>query len=869
MLLISVIIGVLIEALFPLEPVDDEFREESGSDEELNAIITELYRPLVQAMVIVTQHENSDEVRGRFFSVILALLDKMSAAMFSASVDEKRTELDRRDFLAEMLQMCRQMLARPPFSSTWRQMIITQNKTIHKALRFVMSAIQNYFSKENFSPDIWKEFMQTCITFVEQLRDVDEFMATDTERKLIKAATHDFRSMWFRLSPIEKLNYIPELVGPFLKVALLEDNESQLATIPVFFDMLQTEVSSNSERTFDQFATELITKLDLYIEQGQGTPTFQANFVKVFKSLCLPAKELWEEGGEELIDRVDRLLSHLFEYRQIREQNDSIENVMSRTIQLLRYYEEFGHHELYVSYVYKLYDLHILHSNELEAAKTLLRHTTMLTWSDDKLPDYLIRRGLNRHCATERQLKENLLLEAANLFDKGDLWEDAIRILKQLSVVYEEIIIDYVKLSNLTERISSLYRKIDKEERAHYYYYFVAFYGKGFPSYLDGHRFVFRSNRLERHVDFVQRIGEIFNLDPMGEPCPFEDSYDANPAIKGYYRHYNIRHFEYSRIEERRDTKWTRIDESNEVLRMWIVRRKLNTFESLPCELRCSEISNISEPILISPLQHSVEQMQRKNKELREMGKSIEHNTSISLKKLSGAIMGVVRAAVMGGIKNYEVYFTDECANICEAHEKALVMELSALIVEQVEILEYCIYIHSKHCVDESDKLIHGSLVDAYEEHKRYIEEGYGKTTSILPPGTSIRLSVHSNEDKERRHTEGESATGSSSTLKARAFNAMQMLTAPSSKRGSTTPLTVEKIPSVSRLSTDHNLSVPPISPSASLGRDSAISLSSIAMKIRKQANSSLDGIRIRKPSTSSLSSYVPPPLPPRPPTDV
>ena len=48
-----------------------------------------------------------------------------------------------------------------------------------------------------------------------------------------------------------------------------------------------------------------------------------------------PAKELWEEGGEELIDRVDRLLSHLFEYRQIREQNDGIENVMSRTIQLL------------------------------------------------------------------------------------------------------------------------------------------------------------------------------------------------------------------------------------------------------------------------------------------------------------------------------------------------------------------------------------------------------------------------------------------------------------------------------------------------------------------------------------------------------
>ena len=62
--------------------------------------------------------------------------------------------------------------------------------------------------------------------------------------------------------------------------------------------------------------------------------------------------------------------------------------------------------------------------------KLPFNNVVLIEWSDDKLPDYLIRRGMNRHCATERQLKENLLLEAANLFDKGDLWEDAIRILK-------------------------------------------------------------------------------------------------------------------------------------------------------------------------------------------------------------------------------------------------------------------------------------------------------------------------------------------------------------------------------------------------------------------------------------------------------
>lgn len=38
--------------------------------------------------------------------------------------------------------------------------------------------------------------------------------------------------------------YIPRLVGAFLKVALVEDDETREATIPIFFDMMQCEFHS-------------------------------------------------------------------------------------------------------------------------------------------------------------------------------------------------------------------------------------------------------------------------------------------------------------------------------------------------------------------------------------------------------------------------------------------------------------------------------------------------------------------------------------------------------------------------------------------------------------------------------------------------
>ncbi|CAI2351048.1 unnamed protein product [Caenorhabditis sp. 36 PRJEB53466] len=896
------IIAAILERLF----ADAKSNGGESGERELTAFILMVYRPLVQAMIRVIHDDKhtDDDARGHFFSVILALLDKMSAQMFSEYVEERPFDTDKRDFLMEMVQMIRDLLNRNAFPSTWKDMVMLQNKVIHKALRFVMSAVQTFFSNDKFCSEMWREYMVTVVSFVTQegLNSKHEWMKQEDEDmriQLRKAAAKDLRSMWFRLSPSQKLLYIPSMVGSFLKVSLVDDDETREATIPIFFDMMQTEYNTSASRSFKEFASELVSQLDTLVDQNSATKGFKDHFRQLSITLCQSDKELMANGGEELIERIDHLLTALIEYHEVASKStvECADSLMSRTVQLMRYYDQYNHEELYVKYIYKLYDLHTSYGNEIEAAKTLLRHATMLTFDDDALPSWLISRLLNRHCSTQRQLKEDLMQEAGNLFTKGEDWEDALLVFNQLIPVYQTIIIDYHKLSELLQKIAKLYTLIDRTERAFFYYYLVAFYGQGFPSYLNGHKFVFHSDKLEMHGDFMQRIMkmydnpekimtteacphlvespgryiQVFNIEPISTGCNFEENPTVNPAIKKYYRHYNIQTFEYSKIEDRKETKWTSIDPSSEFMRNWLVRRRIGTADSLPTDLRFTEVVSVSDPIYVSPLQNAVEQMKKKNRELNELATNVVYNPNFDLKLLSRDIIGVVNAAVMGGVKNYEVFFTEACRNICECGEQSIIMELSSLIIEQVEILEYCCYVHASRCGEGEGRAINDMLANSFDSHRKYVEENFGKTRSRLPPNASIRLSTVNETDGSIGDISGMTTLKSTKAL-ALGSAVANLLSSNKRTSGSNTPVAISNRPApsfdnlssvlrssfaVSKLTSHPKPS--PLSPSARFGSTSV---------------SSFEGIRMRthhphQTSTVSLHhNSVAPPLPPRPDQD-
>lgn len=64
------------------------------------------------------------------------------------------------------------------------------------------------------------------------------------------------------------------------------------------------------------------------------------------------------------------------------------------------------------------------------------------------------------------------------------MWECALSVCKELVKQYEEEIYDYFQLSDLLRRMAEFYDHIMKQLRPEPEYFRVAYYGRGFPAFL-------------------------------------------------------------------------------------------------------------------------------------------------------------------------------------------------------------------------------------------------------------------------------------------------------------------------------------------------------------------------------------------------
>jgi dedicator of cytokinesis protein 1 len=64
------------------------------------------------------------------------------------------------------------------------------------------------------------------------------------------------------------------------------------------------------------------------------------------------------------------------------------------------------------------------------------------------------------------------------------MWECAIAVCKELATQYEEEVFDYKQLSLLLKKKSHFYDSIMKQIRPEPEYFRVAYYGRGFPAFL-------------------------------------------------------------------------------------------------------------------------------------------------------------------------------------------------------------------------------------------------------------------------------------------------------------------------------------------------------------------------------------------------
>lgn len=69
-------------------------------------------------------------------------------------------------------------------------------------------------------------------------------------------------------------------------------------------------------------------------------------------------------------------------------------------------------------------------------------------------------------------------------FDKGKMWECALRECKELITQYEQETYDYAQLSSLMRRMANYYDSIVTQLRPEPEYFRVAYYGLGHPPFL-------------------------------------------------------------------------------------------------------------------------------------------------------------------------------------------------------------------------------------------------------------------------------------------------------------------------------------------------------------------------------------------------
>uniref|UniRef100_A0A6Q2YQC6 Dedicator of cytokinesis 5 n=1 Tax=Esox lucius TaxID=8010 RepID=A0A6Q2YQC6_ESOLU len=701
---------------------------------------------------VISMSRNSPLI-GHYLACMTAILKQMDDMHYAHYISTFKTRQDINDFLMETFIMFKDLMGNI-FPADWMTMNLLQISVFLRAINQYSDVLNMYFlDQTHFELELWNSYFQLTVAFLTHKSLQLESFSQEKRNKILnkygdmrKTIGFKIRDMWYNLGP-HKIKFIPAMVGPILKATLVPEPELRKATIPIFFDMMQCEHNFSPSRTFDMFENELITKLDQEVEGGRGDEQYKILLEKTLLEHCRRHRYL-SQSGEELALLLSSLLENLLAYRTITH-DESPELRMSCTVNVLNFYKEKKREDIYIRYLYKLRDLHLVCENYTEAAYTLLLHAELLEWSDKPCAPHLFP-GDSKHVWTQQELKERLFQEIICYLDKGKMWEKAIEMGKQLAKMHENQMFDFMELSQLLKQQAQFYENIMHAMRPQPEYFAVGYYGLGFPTFLRNKVFIYRGKEYEWLEDFSLKLLSQFpnavrmtSTAPPGDnicnsqgqyiqcftvkpvlivPPQFKDK-GVPEQILNYYRTNKVDQFQYSR-PFRKGAK----DPDNEFATMWIERTTYITSYYFPGILKWFEVKSIS--VEISPLQNAVETMEMANEKLSNLVQQQACDSSISVHPLSMMLNGIVDPAVMGGYTNYEkAFFTD---SYLQAHPEDFesIEVLKHLIALQIPLLADGIRIHGEKSTEQL-KPLHNRLLTCFQDLRERVEKHYGVITLV------------------------------------------------------------------------------------------------------------------------------------------
>ena len=722
---------------------------------------------------------NDSQLLRCLVSLLISLFRQMTPFHFRSYFGHFKSDDDLMDFLIQVLMVFQNLISYPVFPSDCMDMILHEAQVILNSLKHISRCIKE-FTNKRFEFQLWNNYFHCGISFLTQpllqLENVSENKRNSILSKfgdMRKDAAVEVRSMWYSLGDF-KGKFVPGIVGPFVEMTLIPDHALRKETIPIFFDMMHSQVIDPSKGHFREFEKEMITQLDKLVEGGRGDQEYREMVFDILGSLW-ESHSTHRKHGLEFCKTLSRLLKRLLEYRQVQSRSPSStirsatqgeenkENRMLCIVNILEFYNEIGRRELYLRYLYKLLDLHIQSENWIEAAYTLSYHANLLNWSDDPVEAFLKPydsysnfimksniigdEGLESH----RQLKLKLYEKIIEFFDRGKLWEEGIKKCRDLADLYVNHLFDYNQMSELLQKMSSFYKKIMTELRPKAEYFRVCFYGKGFPNSIQNKTFICRGKEYEQLISFQSRLSNQYpsasmmrSLKPPGPEITEstgqyilatkvdpvmknrEDFHDrvVPEQIVNYYKVNEIQTFSFNELQRRTSDGTASRDSDNEFANIWIERTIFEIPYDLPGIVRLFPVIR-SRTTVLSPLENAIECLDSKNKELKSSIIQQLTNSSAQVDGLTMRLKGVIEAAVNGGIKNYEKAFFDSDYEVIHSEDHESLKQLRNLIAEQVPLLEVGLSIQ-KDKISPNLKPLQDHLEVQMKLMKRNIEDKYG-----------------------------------------------------------------------------------------------------------------------------------------------
>uniref|UniRef100_A0A8C0Y9Y9 Dedicator of cytokinesis 2 n=1 Tax=Cyprinus carpio carpio TaxID=630221 RepID=A0A8C0Y9Y9_CYPCA len=728
-----VLIGRLNEKIYDHLNAADTFQH-------IQDIVSSLLRT-INCTVITMGREHT--LISRVVACMTAILSQMDDRHYSRYIETFSGTTDLVDFLMETFLLFKDLIGKHVYPSDWVTMIMVQNRVFLRAINTYADTMNHKFlDNNNFEVQLWNNYFHLAVAFITQ-ESLQLQHFSPTKRCKILAKYGDMRrligfairDMWYKLGK-NKICFIPGMVGPILEMTLIPEEELRRATIPIFFDMMQCE--ENHSGHFKKFENEIILKLDHEVEGGGGDERYMELLQSILLECAQGRPQLLTEV-QHFVNLVTGLLERLLDYRSVMSE-DSRNNRMSCTVNLLNFYKDINREGMYIRYLYKLRDLHLDGENYTEAAYTLLLHSKLLKWSEEQCTLQLDYQTLQ----SQRQLKESLYDTIISYFDKGKMWEEAITLCKELADQFEMEVFDYELLGQKLQ--AKFYESIMKILRPKPDYFAVGYYGSGFPQFLRNKVFIHRGKEYERREDFQSQLMsqfpsavrlnittmpgddiknsnmqyiQCFTVQPVLEIPPRLKNKPVPDQIINFYKSNYVQRFQYSRPIRR-----GKVDPDNEFASMWIERTTFLTAYKLPGILRWFEATSMTHTT-VSPLENAIETMGQTNEKILTMINQYQCEDTLPINPLSMLLNGIVDPAVMGGFAKYEkAFFTDE---YMQEHpdDRDKLMRLKDLIAWQIPLLGRGISLHGKRVTDDL-RPFHERMEECFKQLKKKVEKEYG-----------------------------------------------------------------------------------------------------------------------------------------------